>query len=135
MLPVKTWRSQFDERLPIYEQIAARFCRSLVSGEAQPAQRIPSIRDLALELGVNANTIARAYQEMERDGLIYSKRGMGFFIVEDASVVERVKGTMVQQAVGNFVDEMRSLGFEDRGILEELQSYMERGDGSAVAES
>ena len=124
MLHMKTWQAQFDARLPIYEQIVQRFRRSLVSGEMCAAQRIPSIRDLALELGVNTNTIQRAYQEMERGGLIYSKRGMGFFIVEDGVVIEAVKREMVDQTMAGFLAEMRSLGFDDTDTLEALKNHM-----------
>ena len=133
MLHMKRWQAQFDARLPIYEQIVQRFRRSLVSGELHAAQRIPSIRDLALELGVNTNTIQRAYQEMERGGLIYSKRGMGFFIVEDGLVVEAVKREMVGQAVAGFLAEMRSLGFDYTKTLDALKNHMkgaEESDGS-----
>ena len=135
MLPSKMRRTHFDERLPIYEQIIQRFRRQLVSGELEPGQRIASIRDLALELGVNTNTIQRAYQEMERVGLIFSRRGMGYFIVEDGSVVESVKCEMVRQAVESFLDEMRSLGFDDTAIVEELKKHTEGGDGNGTAAS
>ena len=124
MLSLKTWRAQLDERLPIYEQIVQRFCRSMASGEIGAGERIPSIRETALELGVNANTVQRAYQELERAGLIYTRRGMGYFTKEDASMSERVRGEMVRQAIARFMDEMRSLGFEDRCILGELELYL-----------
>jgi len=127
MLPSNTWQARFDERLPIYEQIVQRFCRGLVSGELQPAQRVPSIRDLALELGVNTNTVQRAYQEMERSELIYSKRGTGYFIVEDEGIVRGIRSEMVARAVAGFLEEMYSLGFEDAAILEELQKQMKGG--------
>ena len=134
MLPTNRWQVHFDERLPIYEQIVQRFHRGLVNGELFPAQRIPSIRDLALELGVNTNTVQRAYQEMERSELIYSKRGTGYFIVEDEGVVQEIKNDMVKKAVAGFLAEMYSLGFEDAAILDELKKQMKGGvvkDGTA----
>ena len=129
MLPTSKWQARFDDHLPIYEQIVQRFCHGLVSGELQPTQRLPSIRDLALELGVNTNTVQRAYQEMERSELIYSKRGTGYFIVEDESVVGKIRSEMVARAVASFLGEMYSLGFEDAAILEELQQQMKGGTG------
>jgi len=125
----------FDERLPIYEQIVQRFCRGLVSGELSPAQRVPSIRDLALELGVNTNTVQRAYQEMERSELIYSKRGTGYFIVEDEEIVTKIRIEMVARAVAGFLEEMYSLGFEDAAILDELKKQMKGGRKNGTAES
>jgi len=136
MLPSNIWQARFEQHLPIYEQIVQRFCRGLVSGELFPAQRIPSIRDLALELGVNTNTVQRAYQEMERSELIYSKRGTGYFIVEDEGVVRKIRGEMVTRAVDGFLREMYSLGFENAAILEELQKQMKGGtDRYGTAES
>ena len=135
-MSINTWRMHFDERLPIYEQIVQRFHRGLVNGELHPAQRIPSIRDLALELGVNTNTVQRAYQEMERGELIYSKRGTGYFIVEDEGVVREIRNEMVSKAVAGFLDEMYSLGFEDTAILDELKKQMKGGKGrDGAAES
>lgn len=114
----------FNERSPIYEQIVQHFCRSLVKGELQPAQRIPSIRDLALELKVNTNTVQRAYQEMERRELIYSRRGTGYFIAEGEDMIEAIKKDMVQDAALRFLEEMRSLGFGDAEIKESLTHYI-----------
>ena len=129
MLPGNMWRARFEQHLPIYEQIVQRFRCGLVSGELLPAQRVPSIRDLALELGVNTNTVQRAYQEMERSELIYSKRGTGYFIVEDEQVVGKIRNEMVTRAMASFLREMYSLGFEDTAILEELEKQMKGGAG------
>ena len=117
--------SQFDERSPIYEQIVTTFCRSLIKGELAPSDRIPSIRELAIKLKVNTNTVQRAYQEMERRQLIYSKRGTGYFIAEGENMVQEIKTEMVKDAVSRFLDEMRSLGFKDSQIKNELEAYME----------
>jgi len=129
MLSTEIWRERFEQHFPIYEQIVQRFRRGLVSGVLLPAQRVPSIRELALELGVNTNTVQRAYQEMERSELIYSKRGTGYFIVEDEGIVEKIRSEMVTRAVAGFLREMYSLGFEDAEILEELQKQMKGGTG------
>jgi len=127
MLAAKVWQTQFDERLPIYEQIVQRFCRSLVKGELLPSERIPSIRDLALELKVNQNTIQRAYQELERREIIFSKRGTGYFITEDLAMSEKIKREMLRDAMMMFLYEMRSLGFEDTVTVEELRNYLKEG--------
>jgi len=116
--------SQFDERSPIYEQIVTQFCRSLVKGELVPSQRIPSIRELAIQLKVNTNTVQRAFQEMERRQLIYSKRGTGYFITEGKNMVEGIKTEMVKDAVTRFLEEMRSLGFDDSQITSEIASVI-----------
>jgi len=127
MLTTENWRVAFDERSPIYLQIINQFCRSLVTGDLKPGDRIPSIRDLALMLKVNTNTIQRAYQEMERKQLIFSQRGTGYFVMEDEKMIRTVKEEMVQNATAHFLEEMRALGYKDRQILNELEQQMKGG--------
>jgi len=121
------WHSHFDERSPIYEQIVMQVCRSLIRGELKPSDRIPSIRELAIALKVNTNTVQRAYQEMERRQLIYSKRGTGYFITEGENMVSEIKTEIVKDVVSRFLEEMRSLGFKDSQIQSEIESYVNGG--------
>jgi len=123
------WHAQFDERSPIYEQIVTQFCRSLIKGELAPSQRIPSIRELAMQLKVNTNTVQRAFQEMERRQLIYSKRGTGYFIMEGENMVQEIKTEMVKDAVSRFIEEMRALGFKDSEIKNELDNFTDSKGG------
>jgi len=124
---MESWRAEFDERFPIYQQIVDRFCYSLVKGEITAGDRIPSIRDMALILKVNTNTIQRAYQEMERKNLIYSQRGTGYFVMEDQNMITEIKNEMVQNAAARFLDEMRALGFTDKQIIKELEQQLRGG--------
>lgn len=124
MLPMESWRTDFDERYPIYQQIVNRFSRSLVKGELEPGERIPSIRDLAISLKVNTNTIQRAYQEMERNNLIFSQRGTGYFVMKDEQMVERVRDDMVRESTSRFLEEMRALGYNNKQILSELSRQL-----------
>ena len=89
-----------------------------------PSERIPSIRELSALLKVNTNTIQRAYQEMERDGFIHSKRGTGYFFTEDLGMVEKTRSILAQDSLRRFVEELRALGCADNEILDELKSYM-----------
>lgn len=127
---MENWRIGFDERFPIYLQIMNQFCRSFVKGELKPGDRMPSIRDLALMLQVNTNTIQRAYQEMERKQLIFSQRGTGYFVMKDENMVQTVRGEMVQDATAHYLEEMRALGYEDTQILKELEQQMKGGEKS-----
>ena len=93
-------------------------------GEIKTGERIPSIRDMAALLKVNANTMQRVYQEMERDGLITSRRGTGYFFTEDGSMVEKVGASMAKGAMDRFIDEMRELGYSNENIVNELENLM-----------
>lgn len=128
MLPTENWRVDFDSRYPIYRQIIAQFSRALVRGELRAGDRISSIRDLAVALKVNTNTIQRAYQEMERDGLIYSQRGTGYFIMDDKEITVRVRKTMLNQTLEQFIEEMRALGYNDSDIMSEVEKHIKKGD-------
>lgn len=129
MLPLESWRIDFDERYPIYRQIIHHFSRSIVRGELCPGDRIPSIRELAVSARVNTNTIQRAYQEMERGGLIYSQRGTGYFVMENEHIVVEVKQAMISETMTRFLEEMRALGFRDGEILSELEKEIHKGGG------
>ncbi len=135
------FRTEFDDKSPIYSQIITLFSRSFARGEIEAGERIPSIRDMALQLRVNANTMQRVYQEMERAGLINSKRGTGYFFTEDRSMMQKISANMAAGAVGRFLEEMRGLGYSDRQIIDELKTRMtgntsmEGGDGNAADSS
>ncbi len=83
---------------PIYLQIADFVCDRIVSGEIKPGERVPSVRDYGASIGVNPNTVMRTYEKLTDDGIIYSQRGMGFFVSPDA--LEIIK----QQARTEFME-------------------------------
>ena len=67
----------YQDRRPIYEQIVEKFRLLILSGAMEPDSRMPSVRQLAMELSINPNTIQRAYMELEQQGLIYPVKGRG----------------------------------------------------------
>jgi len=124
------WGQTFDDRMPIYRQIILRFNRAFVRGDIQPGDRIPSIRELSSLLRVNTNTIQRVYQEMERDGVINSKRGTGYYFTEDKTMTENMRKDLVSESVQRFADEMSALGLNKTEILDEIKAYLKGDDGS-----
>ena len=121
------WRLAFDDRSPIFRQIILQYSRAFVRGDIQPGERIPSIREISAFLKVNTNTIQRVYQEMERDGLISSKRGTGYFFTEEKEMIDKTRRDLAQGSQARFVDEMRALGCTDREILDELKVFLKEG--------
>ena len=81
----------YNDKRPIYEQIIDRFQTLILNGALEPDTQIPSVRSLAIELSINANTIQRAYSELERDGYIYSVKGRGNFVRANESLVQKQK--------------------------------------------
>ncbi|MBN2561196.1 MAG: GntR family transcriptional regulator [Phycisphaerae bacterium] len=68
--------------VPIYQQIAAYVRRAIAAGVYRPGEMIPSLRAMALELTVNPNTVQRAYEELEREGVIHARKGLGMFVAK-----------------------------------------------------
>ena len=121
------WRLAFDDRMPIYRQIILEFSQAFVRGDIKPGERIPSIREVSSLLKVNTNTMQRVYQEMERDGLISSKRGTGYFFTEELKMIEKTRRDLALASLRRFVEEMRALGCADKEILNELEAYIKGG--------
>jgi len=121
------WRLAFDDRSPIYRQIILRFNQAFVRGDITPGERIPSIREIAALLKVNTNTMQRVYQEMERDGLINSKRGTGYFFTEELEMIEKTRRSLASGSQHRFLEEMRALGYAEKEILKELELFIKEG--------
>ncbi len=124
----KVWAEAMDDRQPIYLQIIDRFKGSVIKGEMPPGHRVPSIRDVAVAMRVNPNTVHRAYQEMEREGLIFSQRGMGYFVTEDVAKMNEIKAAMAKGAIERFMQDMRAMGFTDRQILDVLSNEIKKAE-------
>ena len=74
---------EFNDNKPIYVQISDGFCEQVLSGKLAPGERVPSVREWGATIGVNPNTVARSYDMLTETGVIYQKRGIGFFVCED----------------------------------------------------
>jgi len=127
---IEKWSLSFDDRMPIYRQIILQFNRAFVRGDIEPGDRIPSIRELSALLRVNTNTVQRVYQEMERDGIISSKRGTGYYFTEDGEMTDMIRRDLTKDSLHRFVEEMCALGLKKEDILKELEAYMKGDDDS-----
>lgn len=108
---------QFSSDAPIYSQLIEQVKVGIVSGGFPPGERLPSVRDLAVEAGVNPNTMQRALTELERDGLVYSQRTAGRFVTEDKEMIETAKLNLAQDQVKNFIAAMSRLGYKTDEIM------------------
>lgn len=86
----------YHDKRPIYEQIIDRFQMLILNGALEPDTQLPSVRSLAVELAINANTIQRAYGELERRGLIYSVKGRGNFVSAQKDVVQEQQELLLE---------------------------------------
>lgn len=119
---------QFSNEMPIYSQLVEQIKIGIVSGMFPPGERLPSVRDLATEAGVNPNTMQRAMTELERDGLVYSQRTAGRFVTEDQAVIRAAKRDLAQRHIHVFLAAMLRLGYKREEIISLLeQEYQEEG--------
>jgi len=101
----------FREDTPIYTQLCEFLTMAIVSGELQPGQRLTTVRELAADAGVNPNTAQRAVAELERRGLVYSRRTVGRFVTEDAERIESERQALAEEHGRAFLAAMERLGF------------------------
>ena len=102
---------------PIFLQIVERIQLDIVSGVYNPGDKLPSVRDLANEAAVNPNTMQKAFQELERSGLVYAVRTSGRFITEDVNMIEALKSNLAAEKINEFLKNMKQIGFGDDEIL------------------
>lgn len=106
-----------DSDRPIFMQILERIRVDIISGRYQPGDKLPSVRELAAEAAVNPNTMQRAFAELERTGLVHSKRTSGRFITEDREMIEALKADIAKEKIQLFLDSMEQLGYDKEQIL------------------
>ena len=104
-----TW--SFTPDRPIYLQLQERLKLSIVSGKYPPGDKLPAVRDLALDAAVNPNTVQRALTELEREGLVYAQRTSGRFVTEDKDVIGKTKIELAMELVSAFMEKMAAIGY------------------------
>ena len=109
---------KLSENMPIYVQIMNSVKEAIAAGEISPSERIPSVRELAQDFEVNPNTMQRALNELEREGLLVSERTAGRFVTDDKELIEELKNEMAARTADRFRKEMGALGFSDDEMID-----------------
>ena len=109
---------KFDPNQPIWLQVMNDLRIGIVSGLRPPGSKLPGGRDLALSYSINPNTAARVYQELEREGLCETRRGLGTFVTEDAERVAALRRDLARSAVREFMEKMSQLGIDAKKASE-----------------
>ena len=113
----------FKEDRPIYTQLLEQILARNVTGQYKLGERLPSVRELAAEAGVNPNTMQRALAELERIGLVYSQRTSGRMITDDAQKIGEMKMQLAQDVIEEFLQNMKKLGYEQKEIAQLIEQY------------
>lgn len=116
----------YDSREPIYEQIYNNVVKLVALGVLKPDEQLPTVRALAKEVGVNPNTVAKVYQMLERDKIIYSVVGKGSFIATNASP-DSLKTLTAARLIDEALDKALELGVTKDDINTIVKEYFEKG--------
>ncbi len=116
----------YQNRMPIYEQIVERFQTLIVNGALEPDTQLPSVRNLAVDLAINPNTIQKAYAVLEQQGFLYPVKGRGNFVSGDSEVKNR-KIQAFYRTLKNVVIQGKELGVTRDEFLEKSKEMFEEG--------
>ena len=115
----------FDHTIPIYIQVIQEIKVKMIRGELPLGEKMPSARDLALIYQINPNTANRIYKEMEAEGLVFTKRGLGTYVTEDAGVLDRIREELAQKRSQEYVLMMKAIGMTKAEILQLVEEKYE----------
>ncbi len=121
---------EFRDNQAIYLQIADHFCDNILLEKWQPGDRIPSVREMAVNIEVNPNTVMRTFNFLQEKGIIYNKRGIGYFVTEEGLQKTRDlrKEEFIHQKLPMIFREMHMLNLTLDDLSGLYQSYLEKGD-------
>ena len=111
---------EFNTNKSIYLQIADAVCDKVLSGELTGDMRIPSVREYGAEIGVNPNTVMRSYEKLTDDGIIYNRRGIGYFISPDAkeTVLKTLRKEFIESEWPMIMRKISLLGLDTADLLD-----------------
>lgn len=109
-----SWRP--DKGRAICPQICEHICEQIARGELSANERLPSVRDYAVQIGVNPNTVQRAFEQLGQDGVLYAVQNVGWFIGEDDTAARQTVQHRIEEKTAAYFEEMRNLGLDADAI-------------------
>ena len=123
----------FKDHKAIYLQIADRIGDQILSGKLMPEGKVPSVRELAAEIEVNANTVARTYDHLQQNGIIFTKRGLGYFVSADAKdkIIASRRDLLMQGEMDYFLGQLKAVGITPAELQDLYNDYLNRANASS----
>ena len=115
----------FKNGIPIYSQIVDEMTMRIASGIYEPGEKLSSVRDLAMDAGVNPNTMQRALAELERRGLVYSERTSGRFVTREEAVLKSLHEELAKKYFQELAEKLRKIGMSADEIQEAVRKWAE----------
>ena len=119
----REWHFRNDQ--PIYTQLTQQITLAILSGSIPSGGRLPTVRELAAEAGVNPNTVQRALAELEGTGLLHTQRTAGRFVTEDLSVIQSAKEKLARGRTREYLSSMAQLGYSRQQVKALLDTWEE----------
>lgn len=116
---------KFRNGIPIYLQIIDEMTMRIASGAYKPGEKLPSVRDLSMEAGVNPNTMQKAMAELERKKLVFSERTSGRFVTEDESVLKELHQELAKKYFAELSEKLTKIGMTGEEIAAAIRSWLE----------
>lgn len=116
---------EFQSNMPIYLQLIDLIKLQIVSGRLKPGDKLPSVRELAMEYGVNPNTMQKALSELEWEKLVYTVRTTGRYVTENEELIRQLRKELAEMRISEFFSELKKLGYSKEEIRNLLESYVE----------
>lgn len=120
---------EFQASRPIYMQIVDKIIQQIIRGELMPGNKLPSVREMAVQTGVNPNTIQRTYSELERMEIVETRRGQGTFVTENINLIDEIKVRKQKDIIEAFFINMQELGYSEEEMLSGLNRYIKEKAG------
>jgi GntR family transcriptional regulator len=116
--------------MPLYAQLTRAIRFAIATGRLRVGEQLPTVRQLAVELRVNANTVAKVYTELERSGILETRRGVGTFVSARQFAISHREDQEkhLDELVDRFLEEAGAMGFSIDDVLKQLQSRRKKGD-------
>lgn len=108
----------FTDRIPIYVQVQDAIIKKIILGDYEPGDKIPSIKDLAKDFKINANTVSKSLTDLEAQGILETRRGMGTYIVEDKDMIDETVDKYIGSRVSDIIREFEMLGISKQRLIE-----------------
>ena len=113
---------RFNDNIPIYIQLVEMIKTDIVSGKYQPGDKLPAVRDMAMELSVNPNTVQRAFSELEREDLVKSDRTNGRYVTDDKKKIRELLKVLSEKYIDELFEKLNSLGMSDGQIVKMINN-------------
>ena len=115
------WR--LDKKRPICPQICEKLCVLIASGEITAGERLMSVREVAVYAGVTPNTVQKSFEHLEAQGVIYSKRGSGWYVNENTEIANKVLNDLIRLKTIHYLNDMQNLGLDKKEIIQIIKEF------------